>query len=83
MADLANVWDLPIKFFLVLEVLVLLQNLQKAIRANNWSSLEKDETSGPFMATCSSVRKNNEKNNNLKIVWCCRPIPRRVYFAFF
>ena len=30
----------------------------------------KDETSGPFVATCGSVRKNDEKNknNNLKLV---------------
>ena len=49
---------------------MFLQNPQKALRANNWSSLAKDETSGPFMATCSSVRKNDEKNKkkNLKMV---------------
>ena len=50
---------------------MLLQNLQKALHANNRSSLAKDETSGPFVATCSSVRKNDEKNknkNNLKMV---------------
>ena len=51
---------------------MLLQNLQKALRANNRSSLAKDETSGPFVATCSPVRKNDEKNkknkNNLKMV---------------
>ena len=52
---------------------MLLQNLQKTLRANNRSSLAKDETSGPFVATCSSVRKNDEKNknknkNNLKMV---------------
>ena len=64
MADPANVWDLPINFFLALEVYVLLQNLQKALRANNRSSLAKDETSGPFVATCSPVRKNDENNNN-------------------
>ena len=76
MADPANVWDLPIKFFLALEVQVLLQNLQKALRANNRSSLAKDETSGPFVATCSPVRKNDEKNkkneNNLKMVLVLR-----------
>ena len=52
-----------------------LQNLQKALHTNNWSSLAKDETSGPFMATCSSVRKNDEKNknkNNLKMVLVLR-----------
>ena len=44
-----------------------LYNLQKALRANNRSSLAKDETSGPFVATCSSVRKNDEKKKkNLK-----------------
>ena len=42
---------------------MLLQNLQKALRANNWSSLAKDETSGPFVETCSPVRKNDEKSN--------------------
>ena len=57
---------------------MLLQNLQKAFRANNRSLLAKDETSGPFVATCSLVGKNNEKNkknknknknkNNLKMV---------------
>ena len=57
---------------------MLLQNQQKALRANNWSSLAKDETSGPFVATCSSVRKNDEKNkknknkNNLKMVLVLR-----------
>ena len=45
---------------------MLLQNIQKALRANNWSSLARDETSGPFVASCSSVRKNDEKNNNKK-----------------
>ena len=45
---------------------MLLQNLQKALHANNWSSLAKDETSGPFVATCSSVRKNDEKNKKNK-----------------
>ena len=52
---------------------MLLQNLQKALRANNRSSLAKDETSGPFVATCSSVRKNDEKKmkKNLKMYWCC------------
>ena len=69
MADPVNVWDLRINFFLTLEVSVLLQNLQKALHANNRSSLTKDETSGPFVATCSSVRINDEKNrNNLKMV---------------
>ena len=52
---------------------MLLQNLQKALRANNRSLLAKDETSGPFMATCSSVQRNDEKNKmkkkkNLKMV---------------
>ena len=56
---------------------MLLQNLQKALRANNRSSLVKDETSGPFVATCSPVRKNDEKNkkknkNNLKMVLVLR-----------
>ena len=54
---------------------MLLQNLQKALRANNRSSLAKDETSGPFVATCSSVEKNDEKNNkkkNLKMVLVLR-----------
>ena len=53
---------------------MLLQNLQKALRANNWSSQAKDETSGPFMATCSPVQKNDEKNkkNNLKMVLVLR-----------
>ena len=38
----------------------------------------KDETSGPFVATCSPVRKNDEKNkknknkNNLKMVLVLR-----------
>ena len=83
MADMTNVWDLPIKIFLTLEVQAWLQNLQKALRANNRSSLAKDETSGSFVATCSSVRKNNEKKKiNLKIRWCCGPIPRQLYFAF-
>ena len=45
---------------------MLLQNLQKALRTNNRSSLAKDETSGPFVATCSSVQKNDENNNNEK-----------------
>ena len=45
---------------------MLLQNLQKALRANNRSSLAKDETCGPFMATCSSVQKNDENNKNNK-----------------
>ena len=46
-----------------------LQNLQKVLRANNRSSLAEDETSGPFVATCSSVRKNDKKNKkNLKMV---------------
>jgi hypothetical protein len=70
-------------FFLALEVQVLLQNLQKVLHANNQSSLVKDETSGPFMATCSSVRKNDEKKKkNLKMLRCCGPIPQRVYFVF-
>ena len=43
---------------------MLLQNLQKALRANNRNSQAKVETSGPFMATCNSVQKNNENNNN-------------------
>ena len=52
---------------------MLLQNVQKALCANNRSSLGKDETSGPFVAPCSSVRKNDEKNkNNLKIVLVLR-----------
>ena len=55
---------------------MLLQNLQKALRANNRSSLAKDETSGPFVATCSPVRKNDEKNKkkkkNLKMVLVLR-----------
>ena len=53
---------------------MLLQNLQKALRANNRSSLVKDETSGPFVATCTSVRKNDEKNKkkNLKMVLVLR-----------
>ena len=55
---------------------MLLQNLQKALCANNRSSLAKDETPGPFGATCSSVRKDNEKNkknkNNLKMVLVLR-----------
>ena len=45
---------------------MLLQNLQKAFRANNRSLLAKDESSGPFVATCSLVGKNNEKNNKKK-----------------
>ena len=55
-----------------------LQNLQKALRANNRSSLAIDETYGPFVATCSQVRKNDEKNkkkknkNNLKMVLVLR-----------
>ena len=57
---------------------MLLQNLQKALRTNNRSSLAKDETSGPFVATCSSVRKNDEKNNNLKMHWCCVAIHFRL-----
>ena len=40
---------------------MLLQNLQKALRANNQSSLVKYETSGPFVATCSSVRKKRRE----------------------
>ena len=71
MADPANVWDLSIIFFLAFEVVVLLHNLQKALCTNNRSSLVKDETSGPFVVTCSSVRKNDENNNkkkNLKMV---------------
>ena len=53
---------------------MLLQNLQKALRANNRSSLAKDETSGPFVATCSPVRKNDEKKKkkNLKMVLVLR-----------
>ena len=51
---------------------MLLQNLRKALCANNQSSLAKDETSGPFVSTCSSVRKNDEKNNNLKMVLVLR-----------
>ena len=54
---------------------MLLQNLQKALRANDRSSLAKDETSGPFVATCSPVRKNdknNNKNKNLKMVLVLR-----------
>ena len=53
---------------------MLLQNLQKAFRANNRNSLAKDETSGPFVAICSSVQKNYEKNkkNNLKMVLVLR-----------
>ena len=47
---------------------MLLPNLQKALRTNNRRSLAKDETSGPLVATCSSVQKNDEKNNNLKMV---------------
>ena len=66
---------MPIYFLLALGVQVLLQNLQKALRANDRSSLAKDETSGPFVVTCSSVRKNDEKNknkNNLKMVLVLR-----------
>ena len=52
---------------------MLLQNLQKALHANNRSSLAKDETSGPFVATCSPVQKNDEKNKkNLKMVLVLR-----------
>ena len=51
---------------------MLLQNLQKVLHANNRSSLVKDETSGPFVATCSSVRKNDEKKNNVKMVLVLR-----------
>ena len=54
---------------------MLLQNLQKVLCANNWSSLAKDKTSGPFVATCSSVRKNDEKKKkkkNLKMVLVLR-----------
>ena len=43
---------------------MLLQNLQKALCANNRSSLAKDETSRSFVATRSPVRKNDEKNKN-------------------
>ena len=50
-----------------------LQNLQKALHVNNRSSLAKDETSGPFVATCSSVRKKDKKNKkNLKMVLVLR-----------
>ena len=62
---------------------MLLQNLQKALRANNLSSLAKDETYGPFVATCSSVRKNDEKKKkkkNLKMYWCCVAIHFRLKF---
>ena len=51
---------------------MLLQNLQKALRANNQSSLAKDETSVPFVATCSSVRKNDKNKKNLKMVLVLR-----------
>ena len=51
---------------------MLLQSLQKALCANNRSSLVKDETSGPFVATCSPVRRNDEKNKNLKMVLVLR-----------
>ena len=53
---------------------MLLQNLKKALCANNWSSLAKDETSGPFVATCNSVRENDEKKKkkNLKMVLVLR-----------
>ena len=52
---------------------MLFQNLQKALRANNRSSLAKDETSGPFVATCIPVRKNDEKKKkNLKMVLVLR-----------
>ena len=51
---------------------MLLQNLQKAPRANNRSSLAKDETSGPFVATCSSVRKNDD--NHLKMYLATIPL---------
>ena len=54
---------------------MLLQNLQKALCANNRSSLVEDETSGPFVATCSSVRKNDKNKNNknnLKMVLVLR-----------
>ena len=49
-------------------------NLQKALHANNRSSLTNDETPRPFLATCSLVRKNNEKNkmNNLVMVLVLR-----------
>ena len=56
MADPVDVWDLPIKFFLALEMEVLLQNLHKVLHATNGSSLTKDETSGPYLATCSLVQ---------------------------
>ena len=62
-----------------------LQNLQKALRANNWSSLAKDETSGPFVVTCSSVRKNDEKKKkkNLKCYGVADPYLSECTSHFF
>ena len=51
---------------------MLLQSLQKTLCTNNQSSLAKDETSGPFVVTCSSVQNNDEKKKNLKMVLVLR-----------
>ena len=82
MADPANVWDLPIQFFLAFKVEVWLENLQKALRANNRSSLAKDETLDPLWRPVAQFEKTTRRNNNFKMLWCCGPIPWRVYFAF-
>ena len=76
MADPANAWDLPINIY-CFRCVGVASKPTKALHANNWSSLAKDETFGPFVATCSSVRKNDEKNknknkNNLKMVLVLR-----------
>ena len=53
---------------------------EKALCANNLSSLAKEETSGPFVVTCSSVWKNDEKKKNLKMYWCGVAIHFRLKF---
>ena len=60
-----------------------LYNLQKALRASNQSSLAKDETSGPFVVTCSSVQKNDEKKNNLKCYGVADPYLGECTLHFF
>ena len=60
---------------------MLLQFLQKALHAKYWSPMAKDETSGPFLVTCSLIRKNDEKKSNyLKFQWCCGAIHCHLRF---
>ena len=78
MAYPANMYGICLLFFF------LLQQCRcgfKPTKDTSRNSLAKDETSGPFMATCSSVRKNDGRIRRiLKWYWCCVAIHFRLKF---